>query len=360
MHYFESTQPGRPGRLYNASGIPPLESPVSPSTISDHHSWQRELLDVGIFRDTLLPSLSLHGSLALVAYGVGRATNSVEAKDWLWPVGPVINGWWSAIGRKVYRGLTLSQALALMSRPERLLLTGVTLWGGRLLYRIASRSIQRRREGRGDDDPRYEVEKSEEGFWNKALFTLFLPEALVQTIVTLPVTAPFHHQGAVLTGYHPLLQACAVGLFSAGFALEVLADVQLDRFKRTEKDKTALCKHGVWSLVRHPNYLGDILVHLSFPLLLYGSDMLAPIEVLGGIANYLFLRYIGGDKQTEKHQTRRYSQSSVEKHADFEKFKQSHNSVWPKADVLENKWFWIVAGVGVAVAGIEQAIHQLV
>ncbi|KAI0128990.1 hypothetical protein BJ170DRAFT_356224 [Xylariales sp. AK1849] len=331
-----------------------------------HHSvphfgqpWHREFFDVGIFKDTILPSLSLHSSLALIAYGVGRATNSVEAKDWLWPTAPIANAWWSAVGRKVKRGLTLGQALSLLSRPERLLLTGVTLWGGRLLYRISSRSIARRQSRKGTDDPRYDELKKDPGFWNTALFTVFLPEALVQTVITLPFTAPFHHQGKVLTGYHPLVQGLAVGLFSAGLALEILADSQLDAYKETVHDETAVCKSGVWSLVRHPNYLGDALVHFSFPLLLYGSDLLAPIEILGSIANYLFLRYVGGDKQTEAHQERRYSASNLEKHADFQKFKESHNSVWPKADVLKNQWLWIVVGTGAAGAVLEQGLSYV-
>ncbi|KAI8631777.1 DUF1295-domain-containing protein [Xylariaceae sp. FL1651] len=348
------------GRGYNTSGSALESSPV-PSTISYHVPVQRELFDVGIFKDTILPSLQLHAPLAVIAYGIGRITNRVEVKDWLWPVAPMVNGWWSAVGRKVYRrGMTFGQAFATLSRPERLLLTGVTLWGGRLFYRVVSRSIKRRRLNRGDDDPRYETDKLEEGYWNKALFTVFLPEALIQTIISLPVTAPFHHQGAVLTGYHPAVQALAVGLFSAGFTLEVLADAQLDKFKSTAHDQTSVCREGVWSLVRHPNYLGDTLVHLSFPLLLYGSDMLAPIEILGCLANYLFLRYVGGDKQTERHQARRYSESHPEKFADFQRLKESHNSFWPKADVLTNKWLWIVVGAGAAGAAVEQAIHHLI
>ncbi|KAK6845720.1 hypothetical protein PG995_015830 [Apiospora arundinis] len=347
------------GQVGNESGSL-LESSPIPSAVKYHHTLGRELLDVGILRDTILPSLQVHGSLALIAYGVARATDSVEGKDWLWPVAPVVNGWWSAIGRKVaVRGLTVPQAFATLSRPERLLLSGVTLWGGRLFYRIASRSTRRRRVAPGTDDARYEEVKKEPGFWNKALFTLFVPEALIQTVISLPFTAPFHHQGAVLTGYHPVIQAVAVGLFSAGFALEVLADKQLEEFKQDPKNKNAVCKEGVWSLVRHPNYLGDSLVHFSFPLLLYGSDMLAPVEILGCIANYLFLRYVGGDKQTEKHQERRYSQTNLEKHADFVKFKETHNSVWPRVEVVGNKWLWYVLGAGAAGAAIEQAIHQL-
>jgi steroid 5-alpha reductase family enzyme len=71
-----------------------------------------------------------------------------------------------------------------------LVLTGVTLWGGRLFYRIASRSVKR-----GGDDPRYEEEKKEEGYWNMALFKIFLPEAFFQMLISLPFTAPFRHPG---------------------------------------------------------------------------------------------------------------------------------------------------------------------
>lgn len=240
------------GQVGNESGSMLDSSPI-PSAVKYHHGLRRELLDVGIMRDTILPSLQVHGSLALIAYGVARATDSVEGKDWLWPVAPMVNGWWSAVGRKVVaRGLTVPQAFATLSRPERLLLAGVTLWGGRLFYRIASRSARRRRAAPGADDARYEEAKKAPGFWNQALVSLFVPEALVQTVISLPFTAPFHHQGAVLTGYHPVIQAVAVGLFSAGFALEVLADKQLEEFKQDDKNKNAVCKEGVWSLVRHP------------------------------------------------------------------------------------------------------------
>lgn len=226
----------------------PIDSSPVPSTISEHYPWQKSLLDVGIFKDTIFPSLTLHGTLAVAAYGLGRINNNVETKDLIWPLAPVINGWWSAVGRRVIvRGLPLTQALGALSRPERLILTGVTLWGGRLFYRVATRSRKR-----GKDDPRYDEMKQEPGFWNKSLFTVYLPEAAFQTIITLPFTAPFHHQGAVLSGYHPWLQGVAVGLYSAGFALEVLADYQLDQHKETVADQSSLYKEGVWSIVRHP------------------------------------------------------------------------------------------------------------
>lgn len=111
---------------------------------------------------------------------------------------------------------------------------------------------------------------------------------------------------------------------------------------------------------KHVSYLGDALVHFSFPLLLYASDMLAPIELLGSLANYAFLRYLGGDKLTEQSQERRYSVSSLEKHADFQRYREEKNSFWPDlAKESQNNWLWKVIGAGVAGAVLEQALHQL-
>ena len=100
-------------------------------------------------------------------------------------------------------------------------------------------------------------------------------------------------------------------------------------------------------------------MHFSFPLLLYSSDMLAPIELLGSLANYAFLRYLGGDKATESHQERRYSVSSTEKHADLQKYKEEKHAFWPDlTKEYNNSWLWTVVGAGVAGALVEQAVHS--
>ena len=143
---------------YSPGGLPLNSKEFLGTESSTPHTPQTleaSLFDVGIFRDTLLPSSALHSSLALAAYAAGRATNRVEAKDWLWPAAPVLNAWWTAVGRRVYNGLPLSRALISLSRPERLLLTGITLWGSRLLYRVSRRSIKR-----GKDDPRTKPPRS--------------------------------------------------------------------------------------------------------------------------------------------------------------------------------------------------------
>lgn len=204
---------------------------------------------VGIFKTTLLPSFGFHTGLSLITYGIARYTDRAEGKDWLWPASQVANAWWSALGtRLVYDGLSLDDAWAQLSYSERLLLTGVTTWGVRLFYRIASRSVRR-----GADDPRYTADKREPGFWNKAFLTQFLPEAAMQTLITLPFTITFRAglTAAPLPTRAKLVHVIAVFLFSTGYALEVLADSQLEQHKR-RTGNMVLNREGVWSIVRHP------------------------------------------------------------------------------------------------------------
>ena len=78
----------------------------------------------------------------------------------------------------------------------------------------------------------------------------FLPQAVFQALISLPLSAPFTHQGGVMSGYHPAIQSLAVGVFTAGFALEFLADQQLQAHK--DKSPSTMLREGVWSIVRHP------------------------------------------------------------------------------------------------------------
>ena len=135
----------------------------------------------------------------------------------------------------------------MQSRPEQLLLAGVTGWTG---YKLARAEYRYYRAG-GDDDPTYTEMKRKEGFWNSAIIDTYLPEALVSTLVALPWTAPFRHQGAVLSGYHPIWQSVAVGLYTAGFALDVVSDMQ-----RGE----AFGNGTVWDVLSKPKYASLFII----------------------------------------------------------------------------------------------------
>jgi len=251
-------------------------------------------------RSALLPSLGVHGGLSIIAYGIARASDRVELKDYLWPTGMVLNAWWVAVGRHMASQphISFGQAWSRLSYHQIALLGAATAWSGRLTYRIISRSLRR-----GTDDPRYKDVKTEPGFWNKAPFAIFLPEALFQALITLPLVIPSsddHITGlyGASSDWATWFRLGAAGIFAVGLTMETLADNQIENHKRQpeERGKSKILRSGVWSIVRHPNYLGDALCHLAFPLWNFGCGLFSPWQMLGPIANYLFLRGIGGDK----------------------------------------------------------------
>ncbi|KAJ5520944.1 hypothetical protein N7463_001397 [Penicillium fimorum] len=318
---------------------PPLRNNITPG-------------DVGILKSTLLPSFGLYSSLSLATYIAAEATDRVELKNWLWPSAQVLNAWWTAIGQPMSKhGISFGTACGALSWTEKVLLSCVTLWGTRLFAWIACRSLSR-----GTDDARYDAVKKEPGFWKKAFLKIFLPEAAVLSVISLPFTVPFTMSETTVPigdDVMNVVRALGVGLFSAGLAIEVMADTQLELHRQKRTD---LCRHGFWGLVRHPNYLGDTLVHFSFALLNMAGRF-NPVLILGPVANYLFLRFVGGDKETEASQEERYKSQDPYNYGQLQQWQREKNSFWPCLEDLVNPLALAVAACGFIGVGIEEGLR---
>ena len=72
------------------------------------------------------------------------------------------------------------------------------------------------------------------------------------------------------------------------------------------------------------SYLGDALVHASFALLNIANG-LNPVVLLGPVANYLFLRLFGGDKENETGQEERYTKYDKQKYEQLQAWRQEKN-----------------------------------
>jgi len=57
------------------------------------------------------------------------------------------------------------------------------------------------------------------------------------------------------------------------------------------------------------HYLGDALIHMSFPLLLWSTPAWHPLLLLGPLTNYRFLRKLGGDIENEASQEEGYKEA---------------------------------------------------
>lgn len=87
--------------------------------------------------------------------------------------------------------------------------------------------------------------------------------------------------------------------------------------------------------------------------------MLAPIELLGPIANYIYVRYISGDKVVEASQEERYSKDAPQKLAQLNEYRQQKNAFWPRVEEVKNEWVWYIVAAGVAGVTVERGLRAL-
>ena len=131
----------------------------------------------------------------------------------------------------------------------------IILWGARLSGFLLFRILKTGKDDRFDD-------KRDKffpflGFWVFQMvwvWTVSLPV----TIINSPKVQQYrqHNFG---TG----TDVAGVILFTIGFIMESVSDVQKYRFKANNKDKTKLCDVGFFAWTRHPNYFGEILVQFG-------------------------------------------------------------------------------------------------
>jgi len=324
----------------------PLDFSAIPSHIPTH--------TVGLLHTTLLPSFAFQTALSAGTYVLARSTRRVDFKDILWASGLTANAWYHALAPRLGGNHSVSSALSSLSYAQKLLLTGVTLWGSRLFYRITTRA-----RVRGKDDSRYQDMDGDDSFWDKAFFSVFLPEAVFQSLISLGYAVALRlpadqtlmgAPGEMRAYWHAL----DVGLFGFGFGMEVLADYQLEHRDGNEH----LRRDGVWSIVRHPSYLGDFLTHLSFPVIAYASNLFHPLQLVGPLSNLVFLRFVGGDKENEASQEQRYKTGNATKYVQLQQWKAEKNSFWPSPKEIANPWTWALVGIGAVTVFAERLIKN--
>jgi steroid 5-alpha reductase family enzyme len=195
----------------------------------------------------------------------------------------IVDAWWGAAFAVAAWGATLAAGVPLGSPRTALTLAMVTAWAARLSLHLLIRNA-----GHGED-PRYAAMRRGHGarFWWVSLFTVFLLQAALAWLISLPV------QLAALRG-GPLgpLDGVAGLVFLVGLAFESLGDLQLTRFRADPKNRGRALDTGLWRYTRHPNYFGDALLWWGFGLL--GVAAGAPWTLFApALMTFLLLRVSG-------------------------------------------------------------------
>jgi len=97
------------------------------------------------------------------------------------------------------------------------------------------------------------------GFWIGQMlwaFVVTLPVIFVNADVPAALAPPLFGSG----GRALACDAAGLALFAGGFALQVAADLQKDRFRSDRANRARVCDAGVWRWSRHPNFCGEIVM----------------------------------------------------------------------------------------------------
>jgi steroid 5-alpha reductase family enzyme len=148
-------------------------------------------------------------------------------------------------------------ALCLGGEPDaRALLLGglVTIWavrlGSFLFARITRAGADRRFDALKPSLPRFLLTWTLQGLW--VLVTLSCALAAMTSTRSQSLGA---------------LAALGLGVWMAGFTVEVVADRQKHRFRADPANRGRFIQSGVWAWSRHPNYFGEITLWCGIALI---------------------------------------------------------------------------------------------
>lgn len=209
--------------------------------------------------------------VALAGWLVSIPLRDVSIVDSLWSLMFLVAG-------LVYLAVSGSET------PRALiLLTLVAVWALRLAIYITWRN-----HGAGEDRRYQQIRRNNEpGFVWKSLFIVFVLQALLAWIISLPLLAAINSSAPL-----GLLDLCGIALWGVGFMFEAGGDYQLARFKADPANKGKVMDRGFWRYTRHPNYFGDFCIWWGFYLIALAGGGWWSI-VAPALMSFLLLRVSG-------------------------------------------------------------------
>ena len=98
-------------------------------------------------------------------------------------------------------------------------------------------------------------------------------------------------------------------VFILGLSIEIIADYQKTVFRRNIENKDKFITTGLWSLSRHPNYFGEILLWTGVAVMSISSlQGLQYITLISPIFVYILLVYISGIRILEDQAKKKWGQ----------------------------------------------------
>ena len=213
----------------------------------------------------------------------------------------------------VFLGPTLNPTLSIRSI---IILVLVVVWAFRLGFFLFRRVLKV-----GEDKRFEEIKKSFTRFlltWTlQGLWVSFtLAAALAAVTVTQPSTyGAYDLVGLILGGI----------IWLVGFSFEAIADYQKNKFRANPENKGKFIKNGLWSISRHPNYFGEIVIWIGMAIIALPTlvgwryvTLISPIFVI------LLLTLLSGIPMLEKSADKKWGGQE-----DYEEYKKNTSVLIP-------------------------------
>jgi steroid 5-alpha reductase family enzyme len=234
---------------------------------------------------------------ATVWFFVALRLKRNDLADVAWGLGFVLLAWLSFPWGSVNAKSTLVTCL-------------VTFWGLRL-----SAYLLLRVNGSPSEDFRYRTWREQ---WKFVALRSYLQVFILQACFLFIIALPVVYVNTTASGFSPADPA-GILLWIVGFALQVVSDAQLKKFKSNPLNRGRLLTTGVWRISRHPNYLGEVLMWWGIYLLAVTAGNAWWLIVSPVLITYL-IRYVSGVPLLEK---------KYEGRPDFEAYKAATPVFFP-------------------------------
>ncbi len=172
---------------------------------------------------------------------------------------------------------------------EGFIMVLVAVWALRLSIYITWRN-----HGQPEDYRYQEIRANNEpGFRYKSLYIVFVLQAVLAWIISLPLAAAISGQSAI-----GLLDYAGIALFVIGLIFESVGDMQLSRFRSDPANAGKVLDKGLWRFTRHPNYFGNFTLWWGFYLVALSTG--AWWTIISPILMTLLLLKVSGVALLEK------------------------------------------------------------
>ena len=247
-------------------------------------------------------NLTAAAAVMIIAWGVHLLTGKASVVDSFWGPGFVVLAWLSFAASQ---GPTAQRAIIALL---------VTVWGVRLAFHLTRRNLGK------PEDPRYADmrARSPDSFRTRSLLTVFLLQAAILWIVSLPVQVGMRGPSSMGLG---ALDGLGILLWCAGFFFQAVGDEQLYRFKADPANRGRILDQGLWRYTRHPNYFGETLMWWGI-FLVAASSPSGWWTFIGPLLLTFLLLKVSGVSLTEK--------KMGQKHSDLEEYKRRVSAFIPR------------------------------